>query len=280
MRKVSLNKLLRSFNDELQVDFMLIKELTEQQILHMKDKSTEFCAATITQTRDQDEAAKAFEERWITIHGPPVNVGFDPEFDNYDFGAILDRHGIKATPRPARKHNKTGSVEAGNATLRIIATRILRDSKHLRDTKGITFTQNEILARATLACNVLRANKKLCPFELAKGYMPAIAGFAQTPVESEVADAHVEQVTRRALKRIFDGRVPRTLAKSLLAPKTKVYFFEKKTKQRAWTAAQRRSGCCRKSSTPLAAASKSCSTAAFDEALMWSKRLPLAPMRC
>ena len=146
----------------------------------------------------------------------------------------MDRPEIKATPRPARKHNKTVSVEAGNATLRIIATRIVRDSKHLRDTKGITITQKEILARATLACNVLRANKNLCPFELANGYMPAIAGFAQTPVESEVADAHVEQVTRRALKRILDGRVPRTLAKSLLAPKTNVCFFEKKAKQGVW----------------------------------------------
>ena len=64
--------------------------------------------------------------------------------------------------------------------------------------------------------------------------MPAIAGFAQTPVESEMADAHVEQVTRRALKKIFDGRVPRTIAKSLLAPKTKVYLFEKKAKQGVW----------------------------------------------
>ena len=61
--------------------------------------------------------------------------------------------------------------------------------------------------------------------------MPAIVGFAQTPVESEVADAHVDHVTRRALERIFDGRVPRTFSKSLLAPKTKVYFFEKKSKQ-------------------------------------------------
>ena len=168
--KVSLNKLLRSLNDEVQVDVMWIKELTEQPILHMKDRVTRFCVATITHTRHQDKAAIAFEERWITIHGPPVNVGFDPEFDNSDFGAMLDRHGIKATPRSALNRNKTGSVEAGNATLRIIATRILRDSKHLRDTKGITFTQQEIFARATLACNVLQANKKLCPLELAKGY--------------------------------------------------------------------------------------------------------------
>ena len=129
----------------------------------MKDRSTGFCAATITHTRDQDETARAFEERWIAIHGPTVNVSFDPELDNSDFGAMLDLHGIKETPRPARKHNKTVSVEAGNATIRIIATRFLRDSKHLRDKKVITFTQQEILASlANISCCVLLLEQHWC----------------------------------------------------------------------------------------------------------------------
>ena len=99
--------------------------------------------------------------------------------------------------------------------------------------KGITFTQQEILARATLACNVLRANKKLCPFELAKGYMPAIAGFAQTPVESEVADAHVEQVTRRALKKDIRRTCTAHLSKIVAGTENQGVFLRKEDQTRS-----------------------------------------------
>ncbi len=77
--KVSSDKLLRTFNDHVQVDFLFIRELGKEQILHVRDKATGYSATVILSSRDMNEVATAFVRLWINSHGPPKAASADAE---------------------------------------------------------------------------------------------------------------------------------------------------------------------------------------------------------
>ena len=94
-RKISLSKILASFNDHVQVDFMYIAELGgTSPILHMVDVHTGLSATKLTGCRDIDVAARTMEAIWFNIHGPPAKLSGDPEFLNNKFKRAINRFKI------------------------------------------------------------------------------------------------------------------------------------------------------------------------------------------
>ena len=233
-RKVSFSRVLSSFNEHIQIDFMFIAELGNLPILHMVDVGTGFSATVLMTSRDLDEAARFVELHWFNVHGPPRIVSGDPEMFKGSFKELLSRHYCKFDPRPARRHNKIGSVEAANNSLRVFVQRLLLDAEYARNTTGTRFSDYEILSRATFLSNVLYGSKKLSSFELARGYSPSICGTPQAPVSDALLQAHYEQAARRAIHRLLVSPSNRTQKRDVLIPRTPVYFFEKKGKRGSW----------------------------------------------
>ncbi len=58
-KKASFDKILRKFNDHVQLDFFLIEELGGGPILHARDKATGYSETTLLLSRDLDVAAAA-----------------------------------------------------------------------------------------------------------------------------------------------------------------------------------------------------------------------------
>lgn len=140
VRKVSLNRLPRNFNEEVRIDFMWIMELTKEPKLHIRNCAMRLCVAVITPIRDMNVTTRIFKQHLVKVHGAPVRILVDQEFDGSDFGAMLKRHDIKSRPRSARRHRKIGSVESSNFTLCKLTARLLRDAVHKRNTIGKSFT--------------------------------------------------------------------------------------------------------------------------------------------
>ena len=233
-RKISFNKFLRTFNENVHVDFFWIKDLTSLPILHVKDSSTGYITAVIASSKDQEVAAKLFAVYWININGPPQSVAADFEFDNEPMRAIFRSHNIQFNGRPARRHSKTGSVEGGNGTLQFFAQRLIKDAEHLKAQKGINFSADELLSKAVFLTNFLYGEKSLSASELAHGYTLSVAGLPQQEVSAYIVVAHQEKVVRRSLHDIFTSRSPRVLSRQLIQPRTPIYFFEKRTKFGVW----------------------------------------------
>ena len=233
-RKLSFNKFLRTFNENVQVDFFWIKDLTSLPILHVKDSSTGYIAAVIASSEDQKVASKLFKVYWINMNGPPQSVAADVEFDNEPMRAMFRSHNIQFNGCPARRHSKTGSVEGGNGILRFFAQQLLEDAEHLKTQKGINFSADELLSKALFLTNILYGQKSLSAFALARCYTPSVAGLPQQEFSADIVVAHQEQVVRRSVHNIFTSRSPRVLSRQLIQPETPVYFFEKRTKFGVW----------------------------------------------
>ena len=135
-RKVSFKKLLYTFNDHIQVDFFFIKSFKNTPIQHIVDVASGFSATDILPSRDMDVAAKIIECKWIHQYGPPQRFSADPEFDNVSVKDVLRRHFIDFEPRPARRHNKVGHVERKNDVIRLLVSRVDKDSQNAMQITG------------------------------------------------------------------------------------------------------------------------------------------------
>ncbi len=233
-KKISFDKLLRTFNDHVQVDFLFIRELGKEPILHVRDKATGYSATVILSSRDMNEVATAFVRLWINSHGPPKAASADVEFVTEPFKDMLRNHGILFEERPARRHNKIGIVESGHNGIRLFVQRLLKDAEYNRLNYGLCIPKQEILSKATFLCNALRGNAKLSSFELARGYSPSLAGLPQTQTSKETLAAYYEQQSKRALTRMLRSNAPRVIKADLLPPRTPVYYFVKEAKQGKW----------------------------------------------
>jgi len=227
MKKVSFDRLLREFNEHVQVDFFYIVEISKNPILHARDKASGFSATIIVPSRDMIVATKAYRKIWVNIYGPPATVSADPEFNNRTFRDDLSVDKTTFEPRAARRHNKTGSVESRHGPLRIMAQRLKKDAEYLHSSHGISPPAEEILARSTFLCNALRGNSKLSSFELAKGYQPSILGLPQTSVSKEILDAYREQQSKRSISRLLQSKNPSLIKEEALPRQTAVYYFVK-----------------------------------------------------
>jgi hypothetical protein len=172
-RKLSISRLVSSFNDSIQVDFLFVQLCTDEKtsvIFHMVDASTAYSETSLVISRDLLIAAEAFENRWILHHGAPISLSPDPEFNRKNFQNMLTLYGITYHARPARRHNKTGIVERKNGILRLILYHLNLEHKNRIDTATL-------LARATFVSNTLVGNRTVFSFEAVRGYNPLSLDF-------------------------------------------------------------------------------------------------------
>jgi hypothetical protein len=154
-KKISTSNLSRSFSTHAQLDFFLIEDMDPRPILHVRDTFTGFSSCAVLSSRDMDVAGCVFESIWIYVHGPPLECSGDPEFDNSTFKSYLERHHISFYPRPARRHNKTGFVESGHSTIKLLARRLAKDLDLATMTMGCRPVYPEIISQATYLRNIL-----------------------------------------------------------------------------------------------------------------------------
>ncbi len=166
-KKISFDKLLRTFNDHVQADFLFIRELAKEPILHERDKATGYSATATLSSRDMNEIATAFVRLWINSHGPPKAESADGEFVTEPFKDLLRNHGILFEERPPRRHEKIGIVGSGHNGIRLFVQRLLKDAEYNRLHYGLCIPKQEILSKATFLYNALRGNAKISSFQLA-----------------------------------------------------------------------------------------------------------------
>ena len=233
-KKVSFDKILREFNEHVQIDFLFIEELGSGPILHARDKATGYSETVRLSSRDLDDAAAAFSRIWIDSHGPPKIVSADREFFKSSFRTFLKDHLITLEERPARRHNKLGIVESRHRSLRLFVQRLLKDAEYWRLSKGLEVSRHAVLSRATFLCNALRGNAVLSSFELARGYLPSFVGLPQTLISKGIFEAYKEQQAKRAISRMLRSKTQQVVKAEILKPKTPVYYFVKGTKRGEW----------------------------------------------
>ena len=222
-RKISFSRILANFNYHVQVDFMFIRELGNLPILNITDVATAFTVTALMNSREMNKTARMIAIKWFDVHGRPEKLSGDPEFNNESIKLLCAQHDVIYEPRPARRHNKIGSVESGIDTIRLFVQRLLRDEKHSRSTGGKAHTDYEILSRATFLKNTMYGGKELSSFEQARGYRPSICGLPQFPVSAEILRAHEEQVARRAIHAFIRSHNTSSISKDVIPPRTKVY---------------------------------------------------------
>jgi hypothetical protein len=233
IRKISTSNLSRTFNSDIQVDFFYVEELDPRPILHIRDTSTGFSACCVQASRDMYLTGCNIQLHWIYLHGPPSECSGDPEFDNAAFIQYLNHHDITYKARPARRHNKTGFVESGHSSIKLLARRLVLDSKSSTVHSRLP-SFPEIIAHATFLRNLLYGSRILSSFEQARGYQPSIAGLPVGFVTPDLRQAHAEQIARRTLSRLLKARHANLLDHSVLKPGTAIYVFTKIGKRTRW----------------------------------------------
>ena len=233
-RKVSFTRVLSDFNEHLKVDFLFIRELRNLPILHMVDVGTGFSATSLMSSWDMEDASRMIKTNWFDVNGPPRMLSSDPEFDNRVIRGLCTAAQVKYAARPARRHNKIGSVESANATIRLFVQRLLMDDEHHRKVRETSKLLYEILSRATFLRNVLYGGKEASSFELARGFTPSLCGLRKSPLSKQALRSHQEQVARRAIQKLISSHPAHPLTKPVLPRGTSVYFYVKTAKSASW----------------------------------------------
>lgn len=95
-KKVYFSKLLESFNENVQIDFMWINELSDQPILHIFDISTSYSECVLVPNKEISSVKFVLEGRWFHIHESPRVISADVEFQrSRDFKYNLYYYGTR-----------------------------------------------------------------------------------------------------------------------------------------------------------------------------------------
>lgn len=116
--KVSLPRFLKDCNGHNQIDFLFIAELVNLPVLYVKYGETGLSAAPHCLSNSLKKATNAYNIRWITPNGPPDELSAHLDFFEDCFLAMCASQEIKYRPRPAQRHNKTGSAEVAHEEFR------------------------------------------------------------------------------------------------------------------------------------------------------------------
>lgn len=158
-----------AFNQNVQLDFMFVSELENDNIFHFADYHTAISVTSMLRSRELPYATKAFEVHWVNNHGAPKVVCAHIEFMNQCFMSALRCFGIRFEPRPARRHKKLGTVEGKNSVVCLIVQRILKDAEHAQKAHGSFAGKAEILSEAKYLSKILYCGKNVSSFEIAEG---------------------------------------------------------------------------------------------------------------
>lgn len=112
MGKLSLTHINSAFNQEIQIDFTHCDiGGARYTLLNLTDRGTAWSEMFIVANQNMETMKSSVERDWICIHGAPHALSGDDAYDKPNFHKFLKQHNITYRPRPARRHNKLGSVE-------------------------------------------------------------------------------------------------------------------------------------------------------------------------
>ena len=141
-RKVSLRRLLASFNNHIQIDFVFLRALTRMPTEHIVDSKSGLSVAKVVTSRELDEAVRIVETECFNVYGPPLTVSTDPEFAKDPFLPFLKHYKVKFEPRPARRQIRIGIVELKTNILRTLTRRVVKDADNFKTTRGTIAIQS------------------------------------------------------------------------------------------------------------------------------------------
>jgi hypothetical protein len=153
--------------------------------------------------------------------------------DNATFMQYLEHHVITYKAQPARRHNKTGFVESGHSSIKLLARRLVLDSKSSTMHNRLP-SFPELISHATFLRNHLYGSRILSSFEQARGYQHSIADLPVGIITPALLQAHAEQIARRTLSRLLKARHVNLLDHSVLKPGTAINVFTKIGKRIRW----------------------------------------------
>lgn len=233
IRKVSLTYVNAAFNQELQIDFTHCDiGGVRYTLLNMTDRGTSWSEMRIVQNQNMKTMKICVEQDWICVHGAPNAVSGDDAYDKAEFRGFLKQHHIAYKPRPARRHNKLGSVERKNGTIKAIIRKLDSD---LTDADAET-----IVARAVFLSNLFSGSRKLSSFQLVKGYTPSVLGIPSSRVTPELLQAHKEQTATRAIHTLLHSNNPNVVPSDVLKEGDPIWVYYETTsnsKKKGWVRA-------------------------------------------
>lgn len=222
--KVSLAHVNKSFNSEIQADFVTVYIRDEKfEVINIIDVGTRYGERSIAPCRDGRTMMEIVETRWLYQHGDPKRFSADPEFCKEFFKRFLDSYDIHLMERPSRSSSKNGVVERNNGTFKLVLNKL---AKELTSASPAT-----LLARASFMCNLFHGNSVMSAFQLARGYSPSIAGIPSYKVLPTLVDAQIRVNAARAVQRALRSKSSRVVQCAADPPGTHVWVFYKSWKQ-------------------------------------------------
>ena len=197
-KSIASSHLPTSFNAELQVDLLFIRE---HVILHMIDVATRFTVAKIVRSRDTDDVLTAMQEAWISLFGPPSVIVADQEgaLSGPTGGAWMANRDIKYVPKATYAH--AAVVERHNALLRRQVHLLLEQSNE----DGLRVPFSAVLAESVFAKNALLRINNFTPYEAVLGRTPPLYDLIAPEFGEEVAARDADRLRGKALSAILQA---------------------------------------------------------------------------
>lgn len=191
------------------------------ELINILDLGTGYGERAIVNSRSAEVMMSKFEEYWICRHGSQREFSADPEFCLPFFVKYLSGHNIKVNDRPARSSHKNGRIEGNNGVFKTVFDKM---------TKEKTKADIELLvARASFVTNIMFGRSTLNAFQLARGYMPGIAGISQSILSQELLDTHTKLTAYKSIQIAYKSRNPRHTKRSMFKAGDTIYVFYKST---------------------------------------------------
>ena len=186
-------RMTTAFNEHVEADLMFYRE---HVIFHLICCGTRWHAATVVQTKQEQELLTALNRIWMSIHGPMQQLITDGEsaLTSDRVQAQLKRQGTLVKVRAPGQHARF--IERRGAILRV--TLHCLDSQLIRE--GINSNMEDLLAEAVFAGNSLVHVGGVTPYQCIYGRTPAM--LPPLPEEVDVSGAELDELSDRTRHKI------------------------------------------------------------------------------
>lgn len=101
----------------------------------MVDRATGYSETSLMLSRCMEHALRMIETKWFDTHVPLSSLSGDPEFNKGKVHTLCAEYNIQYEARPARRHNKIGTVESAHSSIGFIVQRLQKDDVHFCATR-------------------------------------------------------------------------------------------------------------------------------------------------
>ncbi|CAK9096528.1 unnamed protein product [Durusdinium trenchii] len=204
----------KDVSDQVHLDIFESVDVSEQRfyIVHCIDWTSRFQMAEVLETKDSDSIVNWFQERWMSIFGPPRVIVADQgrEFVSWVFQEMCDRHSILLHHIPVQAPWCNGVCERGGGILKGLLECCVKS----RSVAGLA-DMKVALQECVLAYNADINELGVSPAQAAIGRQPRMIGdvlgnFGQRLAEHGLIDGRpslARQVALRETARIAMTRL-------------------------------------------------------------------------